>query len=115
MDGTRPSYGHRADPRLDGVFDVLADPTRRALLDVLGGTDVTTIDELAADLVEVGGHPFSGAATDGGTERLRAALYHVHLPKMASLGLIAYDPASGRVETTRATDAVRDVQAAVVG
>lgn len=65
---------------MDGFFDVLSDQMRRTLLDLLRGTDTTTVGRVAADLVEAGGARFNGI------QQVEAELHHVHLPKIAEVG-----------------------------
>lgn len=77
---------------------LLADEQRRFVIESLqtasGGVD-TTLDELTAHLVraaERSGNEHVDARRD-----LRCRLHHVHLPMLADLGLLEYDPETKRV------------------
>lgn len=77
----------------DTTFDLLGSPVRRNLLAILRESDSIERDRLAATL--------AAADTDGGfgvseiTEesrrRIRIALHHNHLPRLADAGLLTYD------------------------
>jgi hypothetical protein len=68
----------------------LANPHRRVVLYYLREHERASLDALAAC---VAGWTASGPGTGPTTEAetVRAALHHVHLPKLANAGLITYD------------------------
>lgn len=72
----------------DDVVDALADGQRRAVLR-------TMLDEESADLREVARsvarRKHDDPPSDGALERLKVALHHRHLPKLADAGLVEYD------------------------
>lgn len=82
--------------RVWGLFDALAEPARyRILAHVDACDDVMSVETLAGQITDEGDDP-SGS---------RAALAHVHLPKLSEYGLVEYDrdtlavravPATGR-------------------
>jgi hypothetical protein len=94
------SPGHDASDAVDGIHDVCAHRTRRRLLRALRSRPETTLEAVAAALAESGDDARPSERT-----RLEVALYHWHLPKMADLGVIEYDPESGRIRTNDATRA----------
>lgn len=81
------------DDRWDRATTVHADERRRAVVEALsaGGTP-TTRTELAEQLA-------AAADVDDGAraDRLAVQLHHIHLPKLASVGLLTYDAAEGTV------------------
>lgn len=80
-----------SDPT-SALLRVLADPSRRAVLRHLQRRDdsTPTVEAVARSL---GDDSSRGPPAD---ERL--ALRHVHLPKLADAGLVAYDPVAGTVQ-----------------
>lgn len=85
---------------VDGIFDALADPRRRRLLAHLrtrGGSSTVTeaAEALAGDCDDAtAGYPAEEV------ERVRTALYHVHVPKLEDQRLVAYDHERERIELT---------------
>lgn len=70
---------------------LLSSGRRRVVLDVLSERDTPIrLEELATAVAS----RTDGAATDQAVERTTIELHHCHLPKMADLGVVAYDPAS---------------------
>ncbi|UPW00464.1 hypothetical protein M0R88_18425 [Halorussus gelatinilyticus] len=78
-----------ARPSVDDCFEVVADPRRRTVLDVLADGEATTVSELTGRI-----------ADRCSVERERAAtsLRHVHLPKLAEYGVVVHDRNADRVE-----------------
>lgn len=103
------------DLSVDGVYDVLSHPVRRALIDSLEGTETTTVGKVAADLIEADERRVRGIESGGGTEQVEAELHHIHLPKMADVGLIEYDPDTGTIEITPTTDVADRIMETVSG
>ncbi|WP_049926367.1 DUF7344 domain-containing protein [Halopiger goleimassiliensis] len=75
---------------LDTGYSLLADETRRRVLEVLDEGDRTTVAGLAERL-EADGAPGLDA------RRASTALVHVHLPKLGDAGVIEYDDQTGEV------------------
>lgn len=78
-------------PRIDAVFDALADDHRRELLAYLRDASEASVEELASII--------DGQAD--GVRRgddLAVRLHHVHLPKLADADLVEYDRSAERVE-----------------
>ncbi|WP_459192994.1 DUF7344 domain-containing protein [Halosimplex sp. J119] len=85
-----------SDP--DALFELLADPRRRRLLEVLEETGRGERAPLAdlSERVAVAEGTTEGEARHG----VAVALHHVHLPKLDEAGLVEYDPETRVVETT---------------
>lgn len=97
-DTTSQPSDERTDGNSSGIeltaterHELFANRRRQLVLEVLDGTPTTVqLEELAAEIAtrEDGGD----VATAETTERAAIALHHNHLPKLADLGLIGYDP-----------------------
>lgn len=77
-------------PTLDDIFEILSHPERRELLYLFteADEDLTSLDEVASQLSDrVTRH--RAHAPD--RTHLQVSLQHVHLPKLADLGLVEYD------------------------
>lgn len=84
---------------LDVAFEVLADADRRAVLAYLRQCDDhVDVDELAA-------HVAGGESRDDG--RVATSLRHCHLPKLAAVDLVSYDPNRG---TAFGHDAIQELE-----
>ena len=83
----------------DAVFECLAEPARRAVIEVLCDRTTATLDELADAVAE------QGDTRGGPADRLVPDLHHRHLPKLADAGLVEYDAEGGVVEVTERTRA----------
>lgn len=82
------------------IFDVLAHPYRRTIIDELTDGDAATVDELAARIAD--------RHRSASVRSARRALVHGHLPRLAAADVVAYDPAAERCELDDAV-AVRAV------
>lgn len=71
----------------DELLSVLADERRRQILQILLETENTvSLDGLAAEIAR----RERSSETSTATKRIKAMLYHCHLPMLADAGLIAY-------------------------
>ncbi|MFC4988441.1 DUF7344 domain-containing protein [Saliphagus infecundisoli] len=88
----------REAPSLDLVFDLLADRQRRYALYYLSEArdGVATVDDLVEHVSRLEDGP-----GEPGRASVRAALEHVHLPKLADAGVIEHDARSGTVRYWR--------------
>lgn len=77
-----------ARPSVDDCFEAIADPRRRSVLAALADDDGTPVADLADRVV---------ARTGADRGRVAASLVDVHLPKLADLGVVAYDRGRDRV------------------
>mgnify|MGYP002281222807 CR=1 FL=1 len=94
---SRGPNGEAADGSLDAVFSAFAHERRRVILRTLSREEphAVDLDTLAAAVCERTGPPNETAEDD--RKRVRVALRHVHLPKLADSGLVEYDAEAGRV------------------
>ncbi|WP_436900295.1 DUF7344 domain-containing protein [Halovenus halobia] len=89
----------------DDFYRVLADTSRRRLLFALLTTERGTVDEFAELL-------YGWAATTGeqvNYERIRTALHHCHLPKLAAEGFVKFDSEAGTVERAELPEEVQSL------
>jgi hypothetical protein len=77
------------DTRVEEVRKVLTDARLREVLDALSATDDRVGLDALTERLRRRGHD---------REDLAARLHHVHLPRLADVGVIAYDAAEGRIE-----------------
>lgn len=83
---------------LDERLRVLADRRRRELLGELrGGSDETAAIDAVVDRLH-SARPVAAGERDAARERLAIELHHVHLPKLAAVGVVAYDTDRGTIE-----------------
>ena len=92
-----PDFRAPEDPAWDAVSTLLARPYRTDVLALLADRDrETTLAELVTALRER--HTASPLPDDD--RDLQVSLHHVDLPKLASTGLVAYDPPARTVAPT---------------
>ncbi|WP_436908949.1 ArsR/SmtB family transcription factor [Halosimplex marinum] len=74
------------------LLTAVADPKRRKILRYLRDTDeeVISVEELTDALAD-------DCDTAAGRDQFRISSQHVHLPKLADAGILAFDPRSGTV------------------
>ena len=83
---------------------LLAAERRRVTLEILAGrTAPVDLEEVAT---EVAAREDGVDASEEATKRVTLSLHHTHLPKMADLGVLKYDPDSHRIEPTAFTSAL---------
>jgi hypothetical protein len=93
-DGGSRAVGDVETP-LDTAFTALANRRRRVLLDhLIDGDEVTDLDALV-DVVA--GAEADETPTRSHRDRVATTLYHIHLPVLAELGLVDFDPRSEAV------------------
>jgi hypothetical protein len=85
----------------DAVLDLCRNRQRRIVLAVLLAEERSlTLDDITKTVLRHNHHtPFTEASKDVLAE-IRLSLCHVHLPKLASEGLVTYDQDRGLVEPT---------------
>ena len=90
-----PSVQRSAIPSFDVLFDALSNAHRRYVVAQLSRHDgELRVDELAERLAAWEAERGEPAAPD----RVASMLHHVHLPKLADIGLVEYDPEAATVE-----------------
>ncbi|WP_224449311.1 DUF7344 domain-containing protein [Haloprofundus salilacus] len=92
----------------DSVLDLCQNQHRRIVLGTLAEEQRSlTLNDLTKIILKYNHHmPITEASGDVLTE-IRLSLYHVHLPKLASEGLINYDPEKELVEPTEKLNQVQ--------
>ena len=88
MSNKNPAKGK---PSLNEIYSILANPTRRALLDRFLEDETTTIETMATDLAVNDEVPYDDP------ERLKRNLHHIHLPKLDAAGLIDFNHGTGTI------------------
>jgi predicted transcriptional regulator len=76
---------------VETLFEVLASPYRRFILTHLASHDDGSVDDLAHHVVAWETDRTGADETDEAYRRAQNVLYHIHLPKLANVGLIEYD------------------------
>lgn len=76
------------EPSVSDCFDAIANVRRRSLLVELAHGEEVSVEALARRVAD---------RTDADPEQIQISLLNVHLPKLADLGLVAYDRGDDRV------------------
>ena len=99
-----------SDATTDETFALLADRNRQQAIRVLAEReDVISVSALAARIAR---RVFDSTGSDLPSEtieRVHAALYHTHLPKLVAADAVTYDRETDRVGSTGHLDALVDV------
>ncbi|NEU56440.1 helix-turn-helix transcriptional regulator [Halorussus sp. MSC15.2] len=77
-----------SEPSVSDCFEAVSDPRRRYVLAELTGHESTGIAEIADSVA---------ARTSLDRQQVTASLKHVHLPKLADFGMVAYDRERERI------------------
>lgn len=89
------------------AFTTLADPLRRYVLYYLAEQEApVAFDRLATQAAAWRADSTPDAVDDATLAEIRTALYHVHLPKLADLGVITYRDDPGVITLTDETDSL---------
>jgi len=99
---TKGSTDGEGSVSTDAVVSAIAHEQRRAVLRVLDGSEGNTVDletlaEQVATRVRAGD---VDVPADDHRRRVRTALYHNHLPKLQTCGMIDHDTDTGEVRDT---------------
>ncbi len=99
----------------DSVLDLCRNRHRRIVLGALAGEQQSlTLDDLTeAILTHEQQTPLTETSDDERTE-IRLSLYHVHLPKLISAGLITYDLELQLVDPTEKFDRTQPTLATIL-
>ncbi|WP_433625635.1 DUF7344 domain-containing protein [Halomicrococcus sp. NG-SE-24] len=101
-----PPVRQSVRPSPDTLFDVLSNPYRRyALAQLARHGGELRVDELVERLVDWEAE--RGAPADPDRRRVASMLYHVHLPKLADVGLVEYDQEEATVAPGTEADVVK--------
>lgn len=103
-----PSNGQPSPSPLDELFDALADWRRRCVLRCLQASDrPTALADVAAEVAARTSDSASAEVSEETVERVYASLYHVHVPKLADVGVVDYDRDRATVALTDDADRAR--------
>lgn len=93
-----PSLESESAVSSDGVLSALGHEYRRDIFRLLSSADGETM-AITALIDRVAARTQSGELTDEETrQRVRAAVYQTHLPKLQARGLVTYDSETGQVQ-----------------
>lgn len=91
----RPDFGAVAShdgAELAELVDVFRDPIRRYVVSYLLDRETAGLDELADVVTGWKSARDDGVASPAERDRLRIQLYHVHLPSLATVDILEFDP-----------------------
>lgn len=92
----------------DSVLDLCRDQHRRIVLGTLAEEQRSlTLSDLTKTVLKNNHQTSITEASGDVLAEIRRSLYHVHLPKLASAGLIDYDPERRLVKRTEQFDQVQ--------
>lgn len=104
---TRPSKFTVGGDRQNELFEVLAHPRRRFVLQYLQTTDTPLlVDKMATELVARDGHRTVSPRSSDGKKAVEMSLAHSHLPKLDDTGFVQYDATRGTVALAERADEV---------
>ena len=87
-----PASSSDVDGRTDDLFDVLSDPRRRFVIACLEAhSEPMAVADVAAELTSWECDTPKDRLSDGAVEPRYLALYHVHVPKMADVGMLEWN------------------------
>jgi DNA-binding transcriptional ArsR family regulator len=87
----------RTDSSVTMLFEVLASPYRRFILEHLSPQEEVSVDDLAQQLATWEVYRAKADKTDEAYRRIQHVLFHIHLPKLEDDGLVEYDHERGTV------------------
>lgn len=95
---------------LDAVLVALAHPYRRYLLKYLDEPErEVTVTELAAVISQGAGPDALPGSEPRGIDTVETSLYHIHVPKLAEIDVVEFDPGEGTVLLTERWEEVRPI------
>lgn len=102
--------GNRSHPRelleSEHVYEALAHPRRRYLCRVLLDDTTRTLPDLATEIAAREDGVDEHAVTEARRQRVYVSLYHVHVPKLADEGVVAFDDIAETVTPAENADRV---------
>lgn len=94
------------EPSLSELLDLFNHPRRRFVLGLLEETDGdVSMDSLAQRLAAWEGGDSSTESGPPAVEDVKISLYHTHLPKLETAGLVTYDSTNVRYDLGESTAA----------
>lgn len=99
----------------DSVLDLCQNQHRRIVLGALAEEQRSlTFDELMTAILKYNHQTLAAEASENVKTRVRLSLIHVHLPKLATGGLISYDPERQLVGPTEQLDQVQQTLSTII-
>ena len=99
----------------DSVLDVCRHQHRRIVLALLAAEGRSlTLNDLTKTVLKYNHQASPTEVSEDVLTEIRLSLYHVHLPKLASDGLITYDPDRQLVEPTEQFEQVEPTLATIL-
>ncbi|WP_436908957.1 DUF7344 domain-containing protein [Halosimplex marinum] len=99
----------------DSVLDLCQHQHRRIVLGALAEEQrALTLDDLTKAVIKYNHQTPLTEASEDVLTKIRLSLYHVHLPKLASEGLIDYDSERRLVEPTKQLDSVQSTVSTIL-
>jgi DNA-binding transcriptional ArsR family regulator len=95
-------------PPPDELYRALNDRTSREILYLLSQQSTMQIDRLVERVVGLRNPDLATQHTDD-KKRIQTSLKHVHLPLLADVGLLTYDPADGEVALAQLATPVEEL------
>ena len=103
------------DPSFDAVLDLCRNEHRRIVLALLMTEEQSlTLDDITRTVLTCNHHISPTEASEEELARTRSSLHHNHLPKLASEGLIIYEPDKGHVAVTERFEEAQPVVSTVL-
>ncbi|WP_411965714.1 hypothetical protein [Haloferax sp. YSMS24] len=100
----------------NSVLSLCQNQTRRIVLAVLTEEHRSlTLNDLTKTVLTYNHQTSSTEASEDAMTKVRLSLHHVHLPKLASGGLITYDPERQFVEPTELLDQMQPTLSTILG
>ena len=102
-------------PTFDSVLDLCRNQHRRIVLGMLIAEQRSvTLNDLTETVLKHNHHILPTEAPEDVLAETRTSLHHNHLPKLASEGLISYEPDREHVEAAEQLEQVRPTVSAVL-
>lgn len=92
--------------RLDAVYDALANPRRRLVCYLLSEREQWSLTDLAVRVAAWEEGVAASAVDETTRDRVSAALYHAHVPKLADLHVVSFDEGARTVSAGPEADRV---------
>ncbi|QSW98962.1 DUF7344 domain-containing protein [Haloterrigena alkaliphila] len=104
-----------ASSTFDSVLDLCHHQHRRIVLGLLAAEQRSlTLNDLTQAVLKHNHQTSITAVSEDVLTEIRLSLYHVHLPKLASEGIITYDPDRQLVEPTEQFEQIQPTVSTIV-
>ena len=99
----------------DSILDLCRDQHRRIVLATLAAEQRSvTLNDLTQSVLKYNHQTAPAKASEDVLTETRCSLHHKHLPKLASAGLVTYDPDQRLVEPTEQFEQVEPTPATIL-